>query len=304
MGALLITAVLIARWIGRELVSAPSAARLAAMTIIPVALLIAQPVLTFGPLQRDPWLIGYFPPNQFHNPTTIASKPLALALFTIGVQALFSRARSTALFVGACALLVIASGLVKPSFLMAFLPAVALLACLRRRRADWRLVIGGLALPAIALLISQYGFHYRMGASGQTVLWAPLVVIGFYSPVDPLTIAWKIVASIVFPLTVVIAFPALLRDGRMRLAWFTFAAGAAFGYLFAEGGGQADAGNFLWSGQLAAFVLFTVCAAALVRCVSLDARTSAVWTRGAACVTALAWHVVSGVRHLHVSWFA
>lgn len=304
IAAVLGAAVVIAGWIAQALHDTAAPWQLAAAATIPLALLVAQPVLGFGTLERDPWLIGYFPANQMHNPTTILSKPLALMLCAFGVRALFGPAAATGGRIAACALLTVAAGTVKPSYLMALLPAVGLLALARGRRTDWRLVMLGLALPALLLLLGQYLFYYRLGTTGQTVTWAPLMVIGLYSSTTALTLAWKLIASILFPLAVVAAFPAVWREGRVRLAWLTFAAGAAWGYLFAEAGGQADAGNFLWSGQLAAFVLFAVCAVSLLTQVASEPRAIAVRVRAAACAAILGLHVLSGVRHLHQSWYA
>ena len=303
IAAIAAAAGILARWVGTALSDAPPSWQLAAAAAVPLALLIAQPVLGPGALPRDPWLIGSFPPNQMHNPTTILSKAPALVLCGFGARALFGRTAGAAT-VAACALLALMAGLIKPSYLMALLPAVGLIALARARRVDWRLVICGLALPAALQLAAQYLFYYRLGTTGQTVLFAPLTVIGLHSPVDVLTLGWKLIASILFPLAVAAAFPAVWSDGRVRLAWAAFGAGAAWGYLFAEGGGQADAGNFLWSGQLAAFVLFAATAPALLARVAAEPRAAGVRARAACCATVLAWHVVSGVRHLHASWYA
>lgn len=308
LAGLLATAAVIVWWIASAVPASMRTLRLVAAALLPPALLIVQPVLSFAPLHRDPWLIGYFPPSQFHNPTTLFSKPFALALFGFGAVAAFG-GDASAWSIAGCGVLVLASALVKPSFLMAFLPAVGLLALARFRRANWRLLIAGLAVPAVAILAAQYLMRYRFQADyGVSVIFAPLMVVGLYSPTDVATLAWKLVASLAFPIAVTALWaPAAVRDRSMQLAWLTVAVGVSWGYLFAEGGGKASAGDFLWSGQLAVFLMFVVAAVFLLRRVA-EPRPAG---RGAghadlramACVAVLALHVVSGVRHLHVSWF-
>ena len=74
--------------------------------------------------------------------------------------------------------------------------------------------------------------------------------------------------------------------------------------LLAEGGRLADHGNFLWSGQLAVFVLFAVATVILVGRITAGAATSrsTLWLRAIVCSVLLAWHLVSGIRHFETSW--
>ena len=64
----------------------------------------------------------------------------------------------------ASAALVVMSGLVKPNFIMAFLPALGVLAVLHWRRADWLWLGLGFALPAVAVLAWQYAVTYTLNA--------------------------------------------------------------------------------------------------------------------------------------------
>jgi hypothetical protein len=87
------------------------------------------------------------------------------------------------------------------------------------------------------------------------------------------------------------------------MAWAVFVAGIALGYLFAESGASADHGNFLWSGQLAAFLLFAVSSLFVLRQWAHSPRLSLSLTcRFTVVGLALLWHVWSGVRHLQMNW--
>lgn len=301
MAGTIATSLILAWWITSAMPFQP--ARFVLAAVLPVVLLTVQPVLLPGPVERDPWLIGYFPPNEWHNPTTLFSKPVMLVLFALGVGALAGDRVSGRTVLGG-ALLVLLSVAIKPSFLMAFLPAIAVAAIVRWRRADWRLVVIGYVLPAALFLAGQYLAYYASGASGNSLRYAPFFAIGVFSPTDAATLWWKLFASIVFPAAVVLCFPGAMRDPRLLLAWGTFLVALGWGYLLAEDGRQVDHGNLLWSGQLAAFLLFAVSAVWLVERLAGGPGSSrvSVWSRASICLAVLAWHFESGLRHFQTSW--
>lgn len=306
MATVLITTALLIQWIVEIVPPSNVPLRLAAALVLPLALLTVQPILPWGPLERDPWFVGRFPANQYHNPTTLLSRPVALALFGFGIAAAFGPWRR-GLAVAGCAALVLVSGLIKPSFLMAFLPAVGLLAVVNWKQADWKLLILGLAIPTACLLAAQFALRYLVRADdGVSIVYAPLVVLGLYGPTDPATLGTRLVASVLFPLIVTILFlPQAVRDRRVILGWLVFAVGISWGYLFAETGGKVSSGDFLWSGQLAAFLLFAITAMFLLQqLVAAPLNPHRGWTYGRVglCTVLLAWHMVSGVRHFQASW--
>ena len=183
---------------------------------------------------------------------------------------------------------------------MAFLPALGVLAVLYGRRTDWHWLGLGFALPAVAVLAWQY---YALNAEGAGVILAPLHVIGFFAPTDVVTLGWRLAASVLFPLAAVGCFPSVRADRRVQLGWATFLIGAAFGYLLAEGHG-ADDGNFLWSGQLAAFVLFAATAVAVFGAAASGGAGASRLGRFALCGCVFLWHVMSGIQHLYATWLA
>ena len=122
----------------------------------------------------------------------------------------------------------------------------------------------GYHIVVFAVQAQQYDLAYALNAEGAGVILAPFHMTGFFAPTDFVTLAWRLVASVLFPLAAVACFPSVRADRRVQIGWATFLIGAAFGYLLAEGGRAGD-GNFLWSGQLAAFVLFVATAVAVLR---------------------------------------
>ena len=301
LGGVAGSAAVLAWWL-RGALSSSASALLVAAALVPAALFVLQPVLPLDPTRYDAWLFGYFPPNQWHSPTTLFSKPFALLLLGLGPAVVWpaygTRAGWPRMLTSAA--LVVMSALVKPNFIMAFLPALGVLAVLHGRRSDLHWLGLGFALPAVAVLAWQY---YALNAEGAGIILAPLYVIGFYAPTDFVTLAWRLVASVLFPLAAVACFPSVRTDRRVQIGWATFLIGAAFGYLLAEGG-RAGEGNFLWSGQLAAFVLFVATAVAVLRAAAAGGAGASRLGRFALCGGVFLWHVTSGIQHLYATWLA
>ena len=304
LGGVAACAIVVAWWL-RGALSTSASALLVAAALVPAALCVLQPVLPLDPTRYDAWLFGYFPPNQWHSPTTLFSKPFALLLLGLGPMVVWpaqgTRAGRRRML--ASAALVVMSALVKPNFIMAFLPALSALAVLHWRHTDWYWLGISFALPTIAVLAWQYDMAYTLTNERSGVILAPLSVIGLRSPTDVVTLGWRLAASVLFPLAAVVCFPSVRADRRVQLGWATFLIGAAFGYLLAEGG-RANDGNFLWSGQLAAFVLFAATAVAVLRAAATGGAGASRLGRFALCGGVFLWHVTSGIQHLYATWLA
>ena len=304
LGGVAACAVVMAWWL-RAALGTSALALLGAAALVPAAVLVLQPVLPLDPTRYDAWLFGYFPPNQWHSPTTLFSKPFALLLLALGPAVVWpvhgARADRTRML--ASAALVVMAGIVKPSFSMAFLPALGVLAVLHWRRTDWLWLGVSFVLPAAAVLAWQYDAIYTLSTERGGVILAPLQVIGFYAPTDLLTLGWRLAASVLFPLVAAACFPSVRTDRRVQLGWATFLVGAAIGYLLAEGH-SANHGAFLWSGQLAAFVLFAASAVAVLSAAATGGAGKRRLGRFTLCGGVFLWHVASGIQYLYAMWLA
>ena len=295
LGGVAACAGVVAWWL-RGTLNTSASALLVAAAIVPAALCVLQPILPFDPSGYDAWLFGYFPPNQWHSPTTLFSKPFALLLLGLGPAVVWpahgARAGRTRML--ASAALVVMSVLVKPNFIMAFLPALSVLAVLNWRRTDWYWLGISFAMPTVAVLAWQYDVALTLTTERGGVVLAPLQVIGFYAPTDVVTLGWRLAASVLFPLVAVACFRSVRADRRVQLGWATFLVGASIGYLLAEGV-LVDNGAFLWSGQLAAFVLFAASAVAVLEDAAAGGAGLRRLSRFALCGSILLWHVASGI---------
>ena len=300
LGGVAACAVVVAWWL-RGALGTSTSALLTAVALVPAALCVLQPILPLDPTRYDAWLFGYFPPNQWHSPTTLFSKPFALLLLGLGPAVVWpahdTRVGRTRMLTSAA--LVVISCLVKPNFIIAFLPALGALAVLNWRHTDWRWLGLSFVIPTVAVLACQYVLTLNIERGG--VILAPLHVIGFRSSTDLVTLGWHFAASVLFPLAAVACFRSVRADRRVQLGWATFLVGAAIGYLLAEDI-NADHGTFLWSGQLAAFVLFAASAVAVLRAAATGGAGASWLGRFALCGSLFLWHVASGILYLDAKW--
>jgi hypothetical protein len=264
-----------------------------------LALLLVAPI-TVLTWRRHQLYLGYIAPTVFHSPTVSLLKPLALAWFWTVARPGREAGRRWV----AAALLAAAATLAKPSYTVAFLPALALWLAFAR----WlpRAVEGGAARASLvvggALLVGQ---AWARGAPGLLGM-APLEVMGYYST------RWQmplfLLLSIAFPLGVAVACrPESWRNGPLMLAWLAFGIAAGYGYLLAEAQPHRGDGNWLWSGQVALFILFAE-SVLFLRSRGRDASPpTRRWRQGCAVVFAL--HLACGlvwygaeVLHPHAWW--
>lgn len=233
----------------------------ALLPMIPM-LLLASPVL-LPALLDDHLYFGYLGINVYHNPTILLLKPLALVSFFFAAEYVRGTSFTPQQTILACLATVLAAS-AKPSFTICIIPAIMVMTFLLLRRGtkpDWKMLIGGFMLPAIAVLFSQYLLTYSSAQlSGvyegkSSIVLAPFLVVRAFSSLLPL----KFLCSVLFPLIATICYPAAAkRDSDLLLAWVAFFFGAVYSYFLAESGPRLPQGNFLWSGQITLFILFVV----------------------------------------------
>ncbi len=263
-----------------------------------LATFLAQPITL-----NHAYAVGFFWPEPYHSPTFIMLKPFAIAGFA-GAAWYLSHGgggdvRLTALFTLATA----AGALSKPSFLICVLPAVTILAIYRLARRLPFSVAGllvGLYVPAAVVLAWQAWVTYSGHGTGEyqdSIEWAPFKFMSLLAT----HLAAKFLLSIAFPLAVTMAYwRQARRDVILQLSWLCFLFGAVYSYSLVERINWA-AGNFTWSGDIAAFTLFLGSVAFWLRWIPSQHSENghpqwAFWLCGAV----LALHAISGAR---IDWF-
>jgi hypothetical protein len=256
VGAAVVTADLVVRRLVNSMEQGGRTHVLASSGLATVGLMVVTPVTLLTIAQQNLY-VGYVTVTMYHNPTVTLSRPFALALFWLVASRMYGRStpRTVALTAAVSVLVLMA----KPSFTTCFLPAV-LLAIVwgwrRLRAVDWRLVGFGFVLPSVVLLAVQL-VRSPTGDSAGLAL-APLVVLRRLveqRASSPWFFLAFLLASTLFPLTVLVCVRGAARDRLLRLAWLTLFVGLCY-FLLLEITVYVDPGDFLWGAQVALFIVF------------------------------------------------
>jgi hypothetical protein len=267
-------------------------------THIGLALVATFFLLVLGPMNIFTWrrhnlYLGYLSPTVYHNPMIAIVKPLALVHFWLFVQIIQypQRYRSRAWLVAFTSLSLLTL-LAQPNYMLCLVPALIVLIMFRvykKQPIDWPFFAFTVIIPAVVVLTLQYFHVYYVSSvvSNSRVIIAPFAVLAQASN-DLLA---KFVLSILFPLIVyLLFFKAAQRNLGLNLAWLLFIVGAFQAYFLAETGDRFAQGNFLWSGQIALFILTTVTVLFL-----LKQRLARQPSKLVISTFVLALHIISGL---------
>ena len=256
---------------------------------------------------KEPFL-GQGTPNIWHNPTTIAVRPIALLIFVL-VASMVIRIRKEEfeknIPVGkaiAAGLLLILSCLAKPSFVQVFYPAIFTLMVI------WLIMFKGknlrnaiqlmlMCLPSLAVMILQFVIAFYSGQSNSGgITIAPFVVAGARTP----SIAISMLLLLAFPLLMVI-LTAIRKDLTWgdALAWLMLLWGTLWRLLLAEKGERMYHGNFTWGYMLAVYLVWYTAVRSYLKLYFSEQMTGNRRGVGFVLATAvLVLHLVSGLYYL------
>jgi len=236
--------------------------------------MMGSAINVFTPLDRHAYL-GYLPLNIYHNPTITLLKLCSIPLFLISLR-IFKPSKSGKLWsVLGSVLFSILCALSKPSFTVIILPALGVVVIYKlwkNEYVDWTLLLLGILLPSAVVLGWQY---LVLWGSGWELVDQAIYEAGLVTPTRMALvpfgqlIRWKVplflllpklLFSILFPLTVYVAFwKKSHKDLVFNLGWLIFGFGCLSTYFLVEinhKGAILFAGNFTWSGLIGVFMLF------------------------------------------------
>jgi hypothetical protein len=226
--------------------------------IVVILFLLAVPVYIL-----EPYNVGYVHYAIYHSPTQILLYVFIIPASLISLRAIISRPfknlNRRVFFTMLSALLILAMSLSKPSYAIALLPGVGLLAMyrlVRRLPVDWSLLIFGVILPQVLILGLQYLVAYGdpQRTSVQVGFLQPLRFYG--ARVEPIEVLLGFILSIALPLAIyAIYYDEARKDNYFNLSWITFGIGSVWSFFFYEDGPYLNAGNFSLTASSALFVL-------------------------------------------------
>lgn len=274
----------------------PSWRWIVAVAALTMALLLVTPITFFTP---DNLYLGYFTSHVYHNPTIQLMKPFSVALFFAVLPVYRNEGGVSWRWIPAYALLTVLSLISKPSFIMAFVPALGVITLVRmilRQPIRWPVLIGGIVLPAMGILVVQTLTWTNGGGITVDFLRVFHEWTLHYEPNADQFLVGKLLFSVAFPLVAYLLYwRKASRDLLFNLAWVIFAVAAVYAYFLVDLTVIA-AGDFAWSAQIGVFVLFIAAAHFLLR--QFHETPFATWRllRPGLALLVLALHVVAGVH--------
>lgn len=249
----------------------PSAQSIKVVSIASAMLIFAFSV-PIGYILKPYFYLGYFPPNVWHNSTTIFTMPFVLLLFILSIYQLQNFKREYILWM---VILIFLNAIAKPSFLFVFIPTFSLFALLfyGLSKKFWLSMIP--IFLSILLIFVQYYFIYHIeGVHHSENTEVGVAIRPFYFFREQILMTLNPALQMVIFLTGSVIFPAvyIVRnfDVFKKSIWIQFAVACmAFGlmiaYLIIETGERTTHGNFLWQAIMANFILFFVCLYELIK---------------------------------------
>ena len=238
-----------------------------------------------------PIYLGVGTPNAFHNPTTIAAKPFAIAVFFIFCGMLRDNGGKTEpKDAVALALMLFLCDMAKPSYPLLFLSAAGLTEAFRLIKYRFRnykeaLVLLLCVLPTLLYMLYQSTVEF--GEDAGTICFGVGTVWKAYQKNIPLAI----LKNSAFPIAVLaFNFKELKNSFSYRFAWFQYAVGFAEYFFLYESGIRKYDGNLEWGYEYAMFFLFTVSAIILIKSGNSKKKKTVQWI-------VFALHLVCGLLY-------
>ncbi|KIM13373.1 MAG: hypothetical protein KU38_01610 [Sulfurovum sp. FS08-3] len=192
--------------------------------------------------------LGQSSPNIWHNVTLWSVKPFALLTMFFMIEAIRSQKRHY-YFISLVTLLI--SILAKPSFVIAFLPAIALFV-LMKKLIYREFIVFYLLFTILSVVILSYQYTHTFTGEDSHVF---VDFLGVWSQ-SSLNIPISIVLALAFPIALFILETKIIHDDYILLSWILTFIGIVFYAVFAQSGKYYPHGNFGWSYAIAMSLLY------------------------------------------------
>lgn len=224
---------------------------------------VAAVMFSFGipnPLLK-PWVLQYYlgniVPNVWHNPTTMLLMPVAMLQFVFAFRWLQRPTPGTWIIT---LLLGVVGMVIKPSYMLAFVPAFPLVALWHFKQRPLFLQAVGMCVVLFVLIEVQRRLVFTEESDSHVAVGL-FKVYGFWhqrtwSPA--LSMAAGIVIPLLFPILAARYRPALWGDLLFRFAALQHLAGLAVYLVLMETGERFLHGNFGWQVVVTSFILYWV----------------------------------------------
>lgn len=244
-------------------------------TVTTVAALLAGPL--YLRFYNPRYYLGQGSPNVWHNPTTIAARPFMILITVLTVEywecskeekvslGKYSMRKRSA-YQWVMMFLLLFSTMIKPSYLMVYLPVCGIAALVKLFKEKWRNFIPLVCehlyfVPALIVFLWQYIKIYLLGGPSGNVGESGIAIAFFkVARLYASSVTVSLFLKMAFPLLVVILWRKVIMKHKLfPLIFAQFLSGLAITWTFAETGKRAKHGNFGWGNMLAASYLWIFC---------------------------------------------
>lgn len=237
------------------------------------AMLIFAFSVPIGLMFKPIFYLGYFPPNVWHNSTTIFTMPFALLLFIMAIQHLRNFKWEYLAWMTFLALL---NAIAKPSYLFVFIPVFAIfsLYSFGLSKKFWMSLIP--ILISMILIAIQYYTIYQTDGIHQSDLPQDdgVAIRPFYFYKEKILLTLHpalqfiifVTGSLIFPFVYIFKNLSVFKKSLwLQFATISSVLGIIIASLIIETGERTTHGNFLWQAIMANFILFFVCLFELIK---------------------------------------
>ena len=239
------------------------------------------------------YYLGQFPPNIWHNSTTIFLMPFALILFWLSYEQLKNPSNSRIYLL---TLFSILNVLAKPSFFFSFLVIFPLLLIVRFRfKKDFWLNLIPIAVGTSLVLI-EYILLYKVGSFNPYVEQTGIVIKPFsvwtsYSP----NILISLLSSLIFPITYLMFYWKELKTNLLlQYSVLLYFISVVIFSLLTETGPREFYGNFFWQCVVSSYILFMVILSLLLEKIFSGSHSK----KNILILTSFLLHVLSGIVYV------
>lgn len=242
--------------------------------------------------------LGTWSPNPWHNPTYLAARPFVLLAFywysLETIQGLYFKKPLSLIRIS---ILLVICAMIKPNFILAFIPASILFQSLfSDKKMEMLFKTAFLLFPVLGVLLLQYLMTYSNNDTGGSVRFCCFDIWLLYTQSVPLTL----LRGLAFPLAVlaILCFR-LLKDKPFLFSWMLLIVGLAIAGFLCETGRRTTHANFIWTYMFCLNIVFIYSAVAFLRWVSNGhEKTGGFYVKFMLCIVAFSLHLLSGIYYL------
>ena len=290
---------------------------------VAVSTLTAVMALVVGPLYlrfyNHRYYLGQGSPNLWHSPTTVAVRPFMILITVLTVeywacssdeQIVIGKKsiRKALAYQWILMILLLISTIIKPSYLMVYLPVCGIIALMRLWKGRGKNFISLVAehlyfIPSLLVFLWQYIKIYLLGGINGNVGETGIGIAFFkVARLYASSVTISLILKMAFPFLIIILWrKVLFKDRLFQLVFAQFLAGLAITWTFTETGKRASHGNFGWGNILAASFLWIFCLIFYMKELTENrekiVECTAEKIKYGIPAIALLWHLLAGISY-------